>query len=203
MYDCTTGALGFDPRTSATDFNCLFALHGGWGEYRQTGLEGLASGMLTLQCIQGSVSLTSLSVASTASSVSATLDGQAISVSLNSSSSGINTIKFAALLSLKQNSVLWITLGTPGDAVIAVAADLAAPLQCCPAQKGCCDGSNSLRQRVSSAKSVNQSDDVTVQPRAAEPTTNIMLLVVVALMMFLLGAVFGGDLKMMLLQLFG
>ena len=64
-YDSVTGALAFEPRTIVTaggtsHFKCFYTVHGGWGEFSQTGPAGLPSGDLTLSVLWGRVQLRSL-----------------------------------------------------------------------------------------------------------------------------------------------
>ena len=111
-WDSTKGALAYDPRTSVGAFRCFTILEGGWGMYAQQGPEsatanaGLASGSATLSCLWGSMRLTSLGLATTATTATATVDGQPISTS--SFAGGVLT--FAKPLTLASGSVLAVAL---------------------------------------------------------------------------------------------
>ena len=76
VYDCTTEALSFDPRSDVAVsggermFKCFVSLNGGWGEFSQSGPAGLASGKVTLSCLFGTFTLKTLGPTTTRRKVS-------------------------------------------------------------------------------------------------------------------------------------
>lgn len=106
-YDCTAQHLAFDPRYRATDFKCFFVGDGGWGQFAQKGSAGLASGTASLEMQFGSVKLSSLGLATSATAATAAVDGKSVTVA--SLSAGVVT--FAAPLTLAAGSTLTVALG--------------------------------------------------------------------------------------------
>jgi non-lysosomal glucosylceramidase len=73
-YDCTKGAMRFDPRYAPEKFQSFFVTGSGWGQYTQSGSDAhLSSGRLSLVVEYGSQPLTTLTTVSTATQASATL----------------------------------------------------------------------------------------------------------------------------------
>ena len=105
-YDSTKGALAYDPRTNAGDFQCFTVLEGGWGQFTQRGPDGLPSGTTSLKCLFGSFSIQCLGVKSTATVANATVDGAAVAI--QSFAGGV--ITFASHVHIAAGSTLLVTL---------------------------------------------------------------------------------------------
>jgi len=180
-YDSTTGHLGYDPRTNATDFKCLCIVQDGWGTFSQAGAAGLPSGTVTLEAICGSMSVTTLGVVSNAKSATADIDGHAITVSI-----AAGVITFSPKLSLKEGSTVTVKL--------AGGAAAKKPL-CCPGGK-CGPGPDGIRQRrkeIASAEKPGLTESQAVANAAPGLTAFQLFLrfVIVGLVLFLCGVVAG------------
>lgn len=129
-YDSYAGSISFDPRSTIPTakgdeqhFQCFYSVEGGWGQYQQTGPPGLQTGTVSLSSLWGATSLKSLSVLSSATKASASVNGKPINVGLTS-----GTISFPQGLHLPEGSSCIITLsggGASSDIAISVA-----PLTC-------------------------------------------------------------------------
>ncbi len=219
VYDCTTEALSFDPRSDVAVsggermFKCFVSLNGGWGEFSQSGPAGLASGKVTLSCLFGTFTLKSLGVKSTAKTAKATVGGSAQAVTI---ADGVMT--FTGGLTLKANSSIEITLsgGEADDIAIAIppaTADATSrerrPIDssladavvqqpsCCPGGV-CADGSTCppgcCEPTQQFGKQVNASD-AGLGPHQMLGSAGMAF---VALLFFLLGSVFGPEVQALL-----
>ena len=188
VYDATKGLVKYDPRTSATNFQCFCTLENGWGQYTQSGAAGLTSGTVTLESMCGTMSLTTLQVVSSAKTASADVDGHSITAMI---SAGAITFSPSGI-SLKEGSKLTVKLS--GGIVPAPAS---APA-CCP-ESGCCTPSGAgLRQRRKEIQAFSVSDRPqelladTTQYLACTSSFQLFLrFVVVGLFLFLCGAFAG------------
>lgn len=115
VYDCTSRALAFDPRTFAAvdgggggdhSFKCFVSLEGGWGEFSQTGPPGMPSGKLRLSCLWGTFNLKTLTVISSAKKVTANIGCSEQAVTL-----AAGRITFTNGLTLKANATVEVDLG--------------------------------------------------------------------------------------------
>ena len=119
-YDSTKSAVGFTPKVFSTaagagtaDFKCFTTLHGGRGAFSQSGGAGLPSGTASLLCQYGTLSLKSLSLATSATAVTATVAGAAVSATI-----AAGVITFASEVTLQPSQTLVVTLS--GGKAIAV-----------------------------------------------------------------------------------
>lgn len=111
-YDSTKSAIGFDPRYNTEDFRCFFVAETGWGQFTQTGPEGLGKGVATLQALHGSVTLASLELNTSATQVSVLVDdGRKLSGAMIQGS----TIMLASPVTLAEGSKISFTLSSPDD----------------------------------------------------------------------------------------
>ena len=203
-YDSHTGALSFDPRSTLpvpsapgeTMFQCFIIVQDGWGTFSQTGPPGLPSGRLTLQCLFGTVAISSLGVVSTAGKAIATLhqgqQGKPIAVTFEK-----GVVSFPGGLRLPKGSSLTISL-SPGDDIPSdgVAIAFVPPT---------CDAKQSLRSRKqhqhkqTEKPSARHNDNTECQ--LTVPTSQTQRMVVLAVLFFLLGVVGGDTVKAVALAL--
>lgn len=116
-YDATKGSLSFDPRYAKSgSFKCFFHVNGGWGNYEQDGNPGLPSGKASLTLLRGTATITSLGLASSATTATAKVGGTTIAVTLKEASAGI-VLEFSPKLTLVPGAPLVVTLGTSFSAV--------------------------------------------------------------------------------------
>jgi len=142
VYDSTKGHLGFDPRTNATNFNSFVLLQDGWGEFKQAGPAGLASGTVSLEAQYGTMSLSTLQVVSSATKVTATIAGKPIAATI--ANGGV--ITFPANAVLNTGDTLTIALASADNLGINMVCPPGAGPACCPG--GVCPPSDAgLRQR--------------------------------------------------------
>eukprot|EP00912_Choanoflagellata_sp_UC4_P001854 UC4_evm8s1188 len=103
-YDSTQASLSYDPRWNAENFQCFFVLGSGWGNFKQQGSNGNVTSA-TIQVLHGSVTLRTLSLVSSATSVTASIDGSSVGASI---SKGV--ITFSEKIAFKAGQTLSILL---------------------------------------------------------------------------------------------
>ena len=189
-YDCTAGHLGFDPRYQPTSFQCFFVAESGWGQYSQAGIDcppcatcaaGLASGTAKVSVLQGTVSLASLGVATSATSATASVDGKPVTVA----SFAAGVVTFASKVSLATGATLTVTFGGTSDTV---AVDV----------KGATAEDDGLRRRrgTTTAKTTTGKSATTDAPTAAGWLgSRAALLAAGGAALFFLGALCGSVLQ--------
>ena len=163
--------MGFDPRTSPTDFSCFVTLEGGWGRYEQhihTSAAGgvwaldtmspstdlkratLASGTVVVAALYGSLTISSLTVRTNATAAAAQLDGKAVACKVDATT---GTIAFTAgPVVVQAKSTLTITLS--GGHVVVDTAPIVAQAVSRRAQ----GLKQTVRRRIKCAPNVDCSD---------------------------------------------
>jgi hypothetical protein len=171
-YDSTAGAVGYDPRpmtsgAPVTDFKCFVTLEGGWGQFAQSGANGLPNGKASLTCLHGTgFTVKSFTLASSATTATATAGGAAVSLKAASvAGSLVLTFDSAVMVKVGAPGALMITIGN-GHSPVVIDIDAATaatpPTDCCAG--GACapycapngsHGSPTLRQRNTTKQSAD------------------------------------------------
>ena len=188
-YDSTKGHLGFDPRTNATNFSSFVLLQDGWGEYKQVGPAGLASGTVSLEAQHGTMVLSTLQVSSSATKVTATVAGKSVAATI--SNGGL--ITFAGKVLLNTSDTLTVTLGNtvPVDVGIVVCPPGAGPA-CCPGLRQRKTGGGELDEMaVYRTKLASIDSDSPTTTVAVANTFFKLKMVMFGLVLFLMGLACG------------
>lgn len=108
-YNSQTAAIAFDPRfyTVGQQFECFVVLGSGWGQFTQVGDAALEHATAVLRCMDGSMTIGSLSLKTSATTVVAEVNGKRVSGSLSG-----GRITFAPTVQLAAADSLTLTFGT-------------------------------------------------------------------------------------------
>jgi hypothetical protein len=189
-YDSTKSAIGYAPKTNATAFQAFITVQDGWGQFKQSGTAGLASGSASLEAIQGTIVVETLKLVSSATRVVAACGGKNVPATI---AAGVITFS-GGRFTIPTGSVLAITLSS---ADVTVSIDGGAKL-CCPGGNcGPAVTTNGLRQR---RKEEEASTDVVksgamVAVNGATDAFQKFRLIVTGLLLFFLGLASGKILE--------
>lgn len=110
LWSAPDQALTFNPRVGPQNFQGIFITGSAWGQYSQTANAALTTGTATLAVSYLSQPLASLTLGFTSTSVTATVDGVAVPLSVSSPAAGLLTVKFTSPITVPAGASLVVVL---------------------------------------------------------------------------------------------